>query len=1091
MRKITLLVLSIAVAASSGIAGWNASASGIETPAPGNPTEISPEIPEIFPDIYEIPNYISEIPTEISEIPTNVPEFSADISEIPTNVPEFSTDISEIPTDNSESYTDNYGNSMEIPESPTDITENSVDISEDPAVIPEISESEVEERGEELRVYGLTCEQLESPVGIDSADPRLGWKLQSLGRGTLQTAYQILAATSPEALEEGSADLWDSGVVRSDNSIMVPYAGRELPSAAQCWWKVRVWDQKGERSEWSAPAGFVTGILRPEDWGGAKWIALEPDGKVTVPALHGLAIDQDEYNRTAQSHRLPQFRRVFPVGERLAQALLYVTGLGQFDCFLNGEKVGDHFLDPGWTKYDREALYVGFDVTQGLKAGQNVLGVMLGNGFYHIPPARYYKLIGSFGAPKMRLCLVLRYEDGTEETIVSDASWKATDSPITFSSIYGGEDYDATLEQSGWKSDPAFDDSRWESALEVEQDIVLKAQTQTPLKVRQVLPTVTRFRNEKGDWIYDLGQNASGIVRLSVQGEAGQSVTLRPAELLNADGTANQSATGSPYYFKYTLAGNHAGEGSENPAGEGSAQDEGCDPGNHSGSHAPERWQPQFTYYGFRYVQVEGAVPQGEDNPEGLPVIVSLEGLHTCNSAEEAGTFICSKPMFNSIYNLIDWAIRSNLSSVTTDCPHREKLGWQEQNHLMQYSMQYRYKILPLYRKIIDDLAASQREDGAVTSIAPEYVRFEAGFEDSPEWGSSFIISPWYLYLWYGDIRPISTHYPAMKKYVDYLTSRSENHIVAYGLGDWFDIGPNPPGRAQLTSLALTCTAMYYYDALILSRMAALLGEEADARTYSDLAVQIRRSYNDTFFSPETGSYDRGSQCANALSLYLDLPDPDFRGEVIESLVADIRGRDNALTAGDIGYRYVLRALEESGRSDIIFDMNSKYDVPGYGWQLAHGATALTESWQAYENVSNNHLMLGHLMEWLFGGLGGLRQSEGSVAFRDILIDPQIVGDVTSARTTYESPYGRITCEWSRTPTAYTLRVDVPANCRAVVCLPTDDPERITEYGAPVSSRGDITPLGTVPEGMLFGEGRTEASRWAVGSGSYLFEVRP
>ncbi len=458
-----------------------------------------------------------------------------------------------------------------------------------------------------------------------------------------------------------------------------------------------------------------------------------------------------------------------------------------------------------------------------------------------------------------------------------------------------------------------------------------------------------------------------------------------------------------------------------------------------------EEWQPQFTFYGFRYIQVEGAVPAGEDNPDKRPVLLSLDGLHVSNCAAEAGTFACSNPMYNKIHNLIDWAIRSNMQSVLTDCPHREKLGWQEQSHLMQYSLLYRYDLSSLYEKILNDLETSQWDNGAMTTIAPEYVRFDvgSGFEDTPEWGSAAIICPWYNWLAYGDKRLIENHYPAMKKYMSYLTSRSKDHIVDYGLGDWYDIGPNRPGFAQLTSVALSATAIYYYDALLMGEMAKLIGEDADATYYANLAKDIKKAYNKTFRNAD-GTYDRNSQTANAMTLFMGLADGDDRQRVLDNLIKDIESRDYALTAGDVGFRYLVQALAQNGRHDILYKMNSKYDVPGYGWQLAHGATALTESWQAYGNVSNNHLMLGHILEWFYGGVGGIRQTDASVAYKEVMIDPQPVGDINSAATTYRSPYGLIRCEWQKTADKYMLRVEIPAGSSAIVTLPSDNENAIT-----------------------------------------------
>jgi hypothetical protein len=675
---------------------------------------------------------------------------------------------------------------------------------------------------------------------------------------------------------------------------------------------------------------------------------------------------------------------------------------------------------------------------------------MLGNGYYNIPLERYLKLIISHGAPKLKLHLRVEYSDGSTSEIVSDASWKATESPITFSSIYGGEDYDAKLFQEGW-TDTGFNDTSWNQAIPTDYPGTLSAQRATPLTVHSEIPTVTFYRNSKGSWVYDLGQNFSGIIRIAVKSNESSTIRFHTAELLKNDSTFTQRASGGPFYFSYTT----------------------------KGDGQIECWQPQFTYYGFRYVEIEGAVPAGKDNPDQLPEIESLTGLHTCNSAEEAGSFVCSLPMFNRIYSLIDWAIRSNMASVLTDCPHREKLGWLEQAHLMQYSLQYRYNLARLYRKIMEDMRASQLPNGCIPTIAPEYVRFANGFEDTPEWGSAFIISPWYIYKWYGDRRLLEEYYPEMQRYLDYLGTRADNHIVAYGLGDWFDIGPKRPGYAQLTSNGVTATAIYHYNTTIMQQVATILGKPDDAKRYGILAEDIKKAFNEKFYDTATGKIERNSQTANAIALYTGLVPDERRDAILQNLTDDIRGRGNALTAGDVGYRYVLRALEEGGRSDVIFDMNSRYDVPGYGWQLAHGATALTESWQAYGFVSNNHFMLGHLMEWLYSGLGGIRQKDNSIAFSEIVIDPYVTGKVESAATSYESPYGTIRCQWERTDRDYTIEVSIPANSTAEIHLPATNVQQVSVYGLPLSTSDDVTVIGT-DNGKL---------KLKTGSGNYRFKV--
>lgn len=898
-------------------------------------------------------------------------------------------------------------------------------------------------------VYSLTTEQAENPTGIDSPSPRFSWKIYAQKRNFKQYAYQVCVADSPDKLMKGEANVWDSGKVFSEKSILISFEGAQLKSSEVYYWKVRIWNDGDEASAWSQVNTFATGLQAASDWGDARWITMEKDGE----RIRGIHYQEEEAlpEQKAGMYKLPQFRKQFKVKDkRISKAFIYVSGLGHFDFFLNGAKVGNHFLDAGWTLYDKEAFYVSFDVTELLQRGENVLGVMLGNGFYNVPQERYFKLLVSYGAPKMKLHLRIIYDDASVQEVVSDKSWKVSESPVTFSSIYGGEDYDATKEQPGWMY-ADYDSSDWKNALVSAYAPRMVSQQTEPLRVREEIPVVKYFKNEKGNWVYDLGQNFSGIIRLGIKGERGRSVRLTPAELLDEDNTANQSASGAPFYFTYVLRG----------------------------GWSVETWQPQFTYYGFRYVEVENAVPAGEDNPDKLPVITALTGLHTCLSAPETGSFSCSDPLFDKIHNLIDWAMRSNMASVLTDCPHREKLGWVEQAYLMQYSLQYRYNLSRMYGKIIRDMYLSQTEEGVIPSISPEYVRFKEGFEDTPEWGSAFIISSWYTYLWYGDDKALSTCYPAMKAYMNYLASRAKEHIISYGLGDWFDIGPDVPGNSQLTSNGVTATATYYYNALLMQKIARKLGISEDVGIYKKLADDIKVSFNRTFFDSSSNTYDRNSQTTNAIVLFMGLADEAHKQMVLDNLVRDIQGRNYALTAGDIGYRYVLRALEANNLSELIYRMNCRYDVPGYGWQLAHGATALTESWQAFGFVSNNHFMLGHLMEWLYGGIGGIRQAEHSIAYKTILIAPQITGNITSAVTSYESPYGLVRCEWKKGRERYELKVSVPANSEAIVSLPAATFGDVTDYGVALASVTGIID-------MEAGRGEIKLK---VGSGDYLFTV--
>jgi alpha-L-rhamnosidase len=896
-----------------------------------------------------------------------------------------------------------------------------------------------------LKVDELTCQYRTNPKGVESRNPSLSWKLKSAQNNVLQTAFQILVAESESDLTKNIGSTWDSKKINSKQSIQVQFNGKLLQSGKTYFWKVKVWDNKSH-GVWSAISNWQMGLLTAADWKGAHWIAYEKlaDSNINVLPTDG---KKDKFN---QNNILPIFRKEFKVVKTIKKATLFIAGLGHFEASVNGQKIEDHFIDAGWTKYDKQALYVTFDLTKQLKSGNNALGVMLGNGFYYIPPVkgRYRKLKVAFGYPKMICKLVIEHSDGTKTIINSDQSWKTAPSPIVFSSIYGGEDYDANLEQKGWDN-ISFDSKQWKTALIVTGPH-LSSQKEEPVKVFENFSAKTIKSTPNGDWVYDLGQNASGIIELKVKGKKGDTVRITPAELLKPDGNVNQAPSGSPMYFTYILKG------------------EGV-----------ETWQPKFTYYGFRYLQVKGALPESKIEPTALtgkPIILSLKGLHIRNAAKQVGSFTSSNDLFNKTFNLIDWAIKSNMVSVFTDCPHREKLGWLEQLHLMGNSVRFNYNAAPLFRKALQDMKNSQTAEGLIPEIAPEYVKFEWGgdmFRDSPEWGSSGIIMPWYLYQWYGDKQGLSEYYPMMKRYISYLGTKAKENILSQGLGDWYDLGPNPPGVSQLTPMGVTGTAIYYHDLMILQQIAKVLGKTEEVRGYQLLAADVRKSFNQKFFNSTTKQYASGSQAANAMAVYMELVEPKDKAAVVENIIKDIKNRNNSLTAGDIGYRYLLRVLENENRSDVIFDMNNRSDVPGYGMQIARGATALTESWAALPTVSNNHFMLGHLMEWFYSGIGGIRQDENALAFSKIKIYPEVVGDLTSAKTSYDSPYGMITTQWTKTLTGLELAVTIPANTTATVYLPANAKQEVTNLGT-----AEFTSLG-------YENGRVKIT---IGSGSYKFK---
>ncbi|WP_428331543.1 family 78 glycoside hydrolase catalytic domain [Mucilaginibacter sp.] len=899
-----------------------------------------------------------------------------------------------------------------------------------------------------IKVQTTLCEYRENPIGVDNTKPALNWTMVADLRNVKQVAYRVLVADDSLLLKKNDGNIWDSKKVISDQCIQVEFGGKTLKPVKTYYWKVMVWDNYGHQSHWSKMATWQMGLLTKSDWNAAQWIGYSkmPDKELIVPAIDNWS--DSRWNQGSDT--LPLLRKEFFARKTIKSAVVYICGLGQFELSINGKKIGDHFLDPGWTQFDKHALYVSFDVTKNINPGKNAVGVMLGNGFYYIPGERYHKLKGQFGYPKMICRLVVQYSDGSEDNIVSDGSWKVLAGPVTFSSIYGGEDFNANLQQHGWKS-IGFNDKNWKKAVIVDGPPQLDAQMQDPLKIFETFNAKSITQPKPGIWIYDMGQNASAIPFISVKGKAGDMIKITPGELLDNNGLVTQAAVGSPVYFNYTLSGNGI-----------------------------ESWQPQFMYYGYRYLQIEGGVPVKKPNSKGLPLLLSVKSLHTRNAAKRIGTFTCSNTLFNKTFKLIDWAVQSNMASILTDCPHREKLGWLEETHLMGNSIQYNYNLETLFHKIVRDLIHSQTPDGLIPDIAPEYVRFDGGFRDSPEWGSSAVILPYDIYKWYGDKNLLAESFDMMNRYVRYLDRKAQDHILYFGLGDWYDIGPKDPGYSQLTPKGITSTAIFYYDLKMMTEVAHLLNKPEDEKWFTTTAAQVKIAYNNKFFDPTTYQYGTGSQTANAISVYTGLVDENDKGKVLNNIVTDIRKHHNSITAGDIGYRYLLKVLSDGGQSDVIFDMNSRSDVPGYGYQIKKGATALIESWQGNRNASNDHFMLGHLMEWFYNGLAGINQDDNSTSYRNIIIRPEIVGDVTTASASYNSPYGIIKSEWHKHKDGLNMSTTIPVNCEAIIYVPSQKTSVITESGQPLGLSRDVQSLG-------YQNGKTLIK---VGSGQYSFRVK-
>jgi hypothetical protein len=855
-----------------------------------------------------------------------------------------------------------------------------------------------------LKPVELRCDYMVNPLGVDSAVPRLFWKLESRDHGARQTAYQILAASSAQGLSAAGSDLWDSGKIDSDESIQILYSGKKLDSFQQIFWKVRVWDKNGKISAWSQPAAWTMGVLNSNDWH-AQWIGA---ADANIPSL--------------------LLRKEFSVKPKLKRALVNICGLGQYELTLNGKKVGDHFLSPGWTEYDRTCLYDTFDITANLQRGANAVGVELGNGMYNVTGGgRFTKFKRSFGPQKVIALIRLEYANGAVEFIGTDGTWKTSAGPITFNTIYGGEDCDARLVQSGWDK-TKFNDAQWANAVVTANpggDLRGQSCAAPPVKMFELQQPVASHTLTNGDVVFDLGQNAAHVPVVSVSGPAGSKVKLFPSELLDTDGAVNQGSMGAGHrgaiWCEFTKA-----------------------------TDGIETWSPKFFYAGCRYLQTHCTPAATNAEP---PKVEFAGGAVIHSASAAAGEFECSSDLFNRTFKLVRWAQQNNMVSILTDCPHRERLGWLEQDHLNGPALRYDFALDQLFTKIINDIADSQLTNGLVPTTAPEYAIFRDktdadhlrnNFGDSPEWSATFILAPWQQYEFSGDLELFHRHFDAMKSYAAYLGTRAENPIVNYGLGDWYDLGPKKPGVSQLTPIALTATAFYFENTKILAQAAALLGKTDDAKNLFDLAEQIRGVFNEKFFNAANKSYATGSQCANAIPLVFGICEETNRAAVLAALVRDIQAHGNANTAGDVGYRYVLRALADGGRSDVIFAMNNQTNKPGYGMQLAKGKTSLTEAWDG--GSSQDHFMLGQIQEWFYHDLAGIQS--GGDGFKKIIIAPQPVGDVTWAKASYDSIHGKIVSDWKRDGGKFTLDISIPANTTAEVFVPAKSADSVKTAGA-------------------------------------------
>ena len=866
----------------------------------------------------------------------------------------------------------------------------------------------------------MTGTAASSLTAVTEGSLRLGWQMTATANGERQTAYEI-------TIKENVTDrqVYTSGKVKSDQSQLVSVPALK-PNRHGYYWQVRVWNDKGEPSALSGRQNIrvVTAKIDAE-WIGAitRKAAKLPSGRYPNTVFNKDSFKAKWADVDTLSVKSIILRKEFTAKkQRITDAVVYVCGLGHYKLNISGNEVGNAEFAPVWSEYDKTVYYNVFDVTGLIARGGNAVSVLLGNGMFNVQQqGRYSKLQTSFGPPQLLLRLEINYADGTQQIIKSGEDWRYSISPITFNSIYGGESYDARLEQDGIDK-AGFDDSGWHNAVITEGPKGrLTPQTVQPVRIMErygiksfsYLPAdslaaaskATKREIHPSAFVADMGQNIAGFPEITVSGKRGQKVTLIVAEKLTRQGACDQRQTGRQHYYEYTLKGD-----------------------------GPETWHPHFSYYGFRYIQVEGAVLGGEPNPQGLPVLENLNSCFIYNSAEEVSTFECSNPLFTATHRLIERAERSNMQSVLTDCPHREKLGWLEQDHLCGPSLLYNYDMTRYVPKVIRDITDTQKSNGLVPTTAPQYISFGNLFDDSPEWGSTLIILPFMYYEQYGDSTLITENYEPMRRYVDYLTSRADNGIVSHGLGDWYDYGPWRAGFSKNTPVPLVATAHYIFDLKLLTRAAQMTGRKADAEKYSTLLKDAAEAFNREFYKPDSCTYGTGSQTSNALPLYLGLAGNNKQA-VMQSLINDIKEHGNRLTTGDVGNRYMIQALAMNGQNELLYTMFNHYETPGYGYQLRHGATTLTEQWNPRQGSSLNHFMMGQLDEWLFKTLAGIQNRPGTYGLRHLLIAPTLVGDLQYVKASTMSLYGKISVHCTRSR----LDVEIPVGSDAVIALPNGE----------------------------------------------------
>jgi len=895
--------------------------------------------------------------------------------------------------------------------------------------------------------------------------------LNSSQRGQGQTAYQILVASSAEKLHEDIGDRWDSGRVVSDRQVNVAYQGNPLASGETCWWKVRCWNRQQQPGDYSVAVTYAVGLLLQSDWQG-KWIAAGRE--VSSPLL----------------------RTEFSVAKKMKRASVYISGLGYGELYINGNKVGDHVLDPGQTYYHNDqpfelrprVLYSAYDVTENLQMGENVIGAMLGHGWYSaeedIPPSPSHR--EAYGdRPRLLLQLNVEFDAGERMSLCSDGeNWKVAAGPITYNDYNNGETYDARLENPGWAA-PGYDDSQWQPVVLVEPpNGALRAQIMPAIEVVETIEPVELSHPHEDVWVYDMGQNFSGWCRLQLSGPVGTEIHLAHGAKLFDDGRLDARSN------IYDLECTHIARQADTYILKG----EGV-----------EVWEPRFTLHGFRYVEMRGF--------PGVPTLENLVGRVVRSAVERTGRFTCSNPLVNQIHDTICWTFASNFQSVPQDAADRsERVAWLGDSGFLGEDFLYNFDTAAFWSKWIDDIRDTQKPDGDVPVVSPiHWRRTHDPYSRFPAWVSTYPLLVWYVYWHCDDERILTEHFEGIKALVEFLgneayceraeggeydgsgfdPSDKREFIVPCGLGDHME--PRADGSSSFaperTPVALTSTAYYYWDVWMLARVAEILGKKADATHYGELAAKIKGAFNREFLDEGTNQYATGSQTSNALPLSLGMVPPDREAAVARNLIDDIAiNHKGHVSTGIIGINALAYALPECGAANTLYDMINRSTFPSWGYQISQGATTLWETWDGNpeEKLSYNMKMFGGIDKFFYRDLAGIRPA--APGYRRIEIKPNMVGDLSFVRAEVQTVRGSVAVDWHRDDQSLALQVSLPVNSQAHVRIPTMGLENIAiaEGGTCLWKQGSY--IGDV-EGISGGRLSDGYVTLEVESGTYDFRL--